>query len=232
LQQFFRFLPGIYFVAKNREGEVMMANVFACRACGFQEEAEMLGKTDHELFSREQADAYVRDDEEVFRTGSPLIEKVELAPDPANAINWMVTTKIPLFAEDGRVVGIACMARGRDEAHERLRPYTEFDEVLEYVRTHYAESIQVADLAKVAGRSPSSFARRFKSVFGTTPARYILQVRIKAACSLLTSSDATIATIAQDVGFYDHSHFIRVFSEVMGVSPRVYRNRSAAHSEI
>ena len=223
LQQLFSYLPDVYFVVKNVAGEVMMANEVALRQCGFEHESDMLGKTDYDMFTQDRADAYVADDRVVFDTGTPILERVELAPDPANAIHWMVTTKMPLYSEAGEVVGLACIARNMTAAYERLRPYTEMTEVFEYIQQHYAETIKIDDLARLAHLSTSQFERRFRSLFHRTPMQHIIQVRIRAACDLLSSSHDTVAAIALDVGFYDHSHFTRSFKKAIGMSPSEYR---------
>ncbi|MEE9367996.1 MAG: AraC family transcriptional regulator [Pontiella sp.] len=225
LPQLFDYLPGIYFVVKNIDGQVMMANQVAARLCGFQNEAEMLGKTDLDIFSPERADAYIEDDRHVFETGESIIDRVELAPDPNNSINWFVTTKIALYSHTNEMIGLACIARNMTDAYEKLRPYAEMNEVLEYVRENYAQAIKIAELAKVSNLSSSQFERRFKKMFQITPTKYILNVRIRAACNLLSSTNDTIASIALESGFYDHSHFSHNFLKAMGISPSEYREQ-------
>lgn len=223
LQPLFDYLPGVYFVAKDRAGRVMMANNVAVQLCGFEREEDMIGKTDYDIFSADRADAYVKDDNHVFETGESVIDHVELAPDPHNSINWFVTTKIPLYSDEGEIVGLACIARNMTSAHEKLRPYMEMNEVLDYVRENYADPIKVEDLAKIMHLSSSQFERSFKKVFKISPTKHILNVRVRAACRLLSTTNDTIASIALEAGFYDHSHFIRNFRKVMGLSPREYR---------
>jgi AraC-like DNA-binding protein len=225
LQQLFDFLPGIYFVVKDLQGRVMLANDVAVGLCGFKSESEMVGLTDYDIFSPDRADAYVEDDRHVFETGQCIKEHVELAPDPNNSINWFVTTKIPLYSHEDKIIGLACIARNMTDAYEKLRPYAEMNEVLEYVREKYASPIKIDELADIANLSPSQFERRFRKVFKITPTKHILNVRIRAACNLLSSSNDTIASVAVDSGFYDHSHFIRGFKRVMGISPSEFRKQ-------
>jgi AraC-like DNA-binding protein len=52
-----------------------------------------------------------------------------------------------------------------------------------------------------------------------------MNVRIRAASLRLTSTNDTIAHIALDCGFYDHSHFTRNFRKIMGTSPKEYRKQ-------
>ncbi len=223
LQLLFNYLPGVFFIVKDREGRVVMANAVAAQLCGLKNEAELIGKTDADLFSKDRADAYVKDDRHVFETGESIIDRVELAPDPNNSINWFVTTKIPLYSHEGEIIGLGCIARNMTDAYEKLRPYAEMNEVLEYVRENYAHPIKLEELAEVAHLSPSQFERRFKKVFHITPMKHVLNVRIRAACNLLAKTNNTIASIAMEAGFYDHSHFIRNFKKVMQSSPSEYR---------
>ena len=223
LQQLFNYLPEVYFVVKDRDGRVMMANAVAARLCSFEHEAEMIGKTDYDLFAKDRADTYVQDDRYVLDTGESIVERVEMAPDPDNAINWFVTTKIPLYSHDGEIIGLACIARNMTDAYEKLRPYAEMNEVLEYVRENHAEPIKSEELARIVHLSPSQFERRFHKVFHITPTRHILNVRIRTACKLLATTHNTIASIAMETGFYDHSHFTRNFKKQTGLSPSAYR---------
>ena len=87
----------------------------------------------------------------------------------------------------------------------------------------------IKSLAKMAGVSQSQFERRFNRIFGTTPYEYLLRVRIAAARALLENSERTIADIACETGFYDHSHFTRTFKRIVGISPGRYR---AIHSAV
>lgn len=73
--------------------------------------------------------------------------------------------------------------------------------------------------------SVSQFERRFRKVFQTSPLKHIMRVRIRAASVRLTTTNDTIAAIALDCGFYDHSHFTRNFRKVMGTSPKDYRQQ-------
>lgn len=225
LQQLLDYLPDVYFVAKDMKGRVMLANQVAARMCGFECDLEMVGKTDLEIFAEDRAKGYMEDDRHIFETGERIVDQVEMAPDPSNSINWMVVTKLPLYAREGEMIGLACIARNTTDTHAVLRPYTEMNEVLEYVRLHYARPIKIDALAEMVHLSTSQFERRFRQLFKITPTKHIQNVRLSAACHRLASSHETVATIAAEVGFYDQSHFSRVFLRVMGRSPSAYRKQ-------
>jgi AraC-like DNA-binding protein len=223
LHHLFNYLPEVYFVVKNRDGLVMMANEVAARLCGFKHASEMIGKTDYDIFTADRAGAYVQDDLHVYETGESVVDRVEMAPNPDNSINWFVTTKIPLYSHAGKIIGLACIARNMTEAYDKLRPYAEMNGVLEYVRENYDQPIKIEALAKIIHVSISQFERRFRKVFQITPTRHILNVRVSAACNLLSSTHDTIASIAVATGFYDHSHFVRNFKKVTGCAPSAFR---------
>ncbi|HAV14348.1 MAG TPA: AraC family transcriptional regulator, partial [Opitutae bacterium] len=67
------------------------------------------------------------------------------------------------------------------------------------------------------------FERRFRKVFEQTPTRFLIRYRLTRASQILMHSDESISQIAQNVGFYDHSHFTREFRKLFGLAPGRYR---------
>ncbi len=225
MQQLFNYLPDVYFFAKDIEGRFVMANDLFVHRCGARSEAEIMGKNDFDFFPMDRAESYVKDDLYVMQTGESIIDRVELAPDPENSIDWMVTTKVPLYSSDGTIIGLAGTARDIARAGLALRPYTDMRVVLEFVQANYFRRIEIKALAGLVNLSVSQFERRFRHVFQITPLKHIMNVRTRAAGLRLTTTTDTIATIALECGFYDHSHFTRNFKKSMGCSPRDYRKQ-------
>src|SRR6185369_12663544 len=58
-------------------------------------------------------------------------------------------------------------------------------QVTEFIATHYAQEIKLAELAQVAGMSNFHFAREFKRTTGTSPHQYLIQFRVERAKALL-----------------------------------------------
>ena len=221
----FNHLPDVYYFVKDREGRFVMANDTFVKQCGVATEAEIIGKTDFDFFPLGRAESYVQDDRFVMETGRGIIDKVELAPDPGNSINWFITSKVPVYSNEGDIIGLAGTSRDINRAGLALRPYTEMRTVLEFIRDNYSRSIEIRELAALVHLSVSQFERRFRKVFQISPLKHIMNVRIRAASLQLTTTNDTIASIAMDCGFYDHSHFTRNFRKIMGVSPKEYRKQ-------
>lgn len=219
----FENLPDIYFFVKNTECQFVMANKTFYEQCQVESEDEIIGKTDSDFFPKDRADAYIRDDQYVMSTGNSIINQVELGPEPDGSINWFVVTKVPLFSQDGEIIGIAGVARDMRKANHTLRPYNEMASVIEFINTNYSFPITTKKLAGIAHLSVSHFERRFKQVFQISPAKYIQKTRIKSACTFLSTTNDTISSIAQNCGFYDHAHFTKQFIKDVHMTPKEYR---------
>ena len=81
------------------------------------------------------------------------------------------------------------------------------------------------ELAEELHMSRNSFIRLFHQETGDTPQRYRRRKCIEKACGLLRSADLSIGDIAEASGFSDRSHFTRIFTQIIGLSPGSYRKR-------
>lgn len=93
----------------------------------------------------------------------------------------------------------------------------------DYIREHIADDLSLAQLAEIAGVSPSHFARLFRNSFGVPPHRYLLERRLAAARDLLRSKRDSIAEIAAVTGFSDQSHLTRLFKRQFELTPMQFR---------
>ena len=78
-------------------------------------------------------------------------------------------------------------------------------------------------IASEFGLSVSHFSRAFRISTGQPPHQWLLRQRVEAAKQLMTVRDLALAEIAISAGFANQSHFTRVFSAVVGVSPAAWR---------
>jgi len=92
-----------------------------------------------------------------------------------------------------------------------------------FIEANIGEPIQLHDLAARAGLSPYHFARAFRTSVGMTPRTFVEQRRLEHASRLLTESDRTIASIAQETGFGTQSRLTSVFKRRTGFTPAVFR---------
>ncbi len=84
---------------------------------------------------------------------------------------------------------------------------------------------RLAALSKRAGFSERHLSRVFGRELGTTPARYVEQIRIEAARAMLESSDVSLEVIARRCGLSTAETLRRSFTREVGVTPHAYRQR-------
>jgi len=97
-----------------------------------------------------------------------------------------------------------------------------------YIVGHQADPIDLDNVAKAMHVSTFYFCKMFKKATGLTFTEYLGRVRIEKAKSLLLNPHLRISEIAYDVGFQSLTHFNRVFRQVTGQSPTVFRGSKSA----
>jgi len=103
-------------------------------------------------------------------------------------------------------------------------------EALAAIHGRLARDWDVSALAKRAGMSRTAFAVRFAELVGEPPAHYLARCRMNEAAALLEASTATIAQIAERVGYASELGFSRAFKRFIGTTPASHRRRSLLHA--
>jgi AraC-like DNA-binding protein len=102
-------------------------------------------------------------------------------------------------------------------ADATLRP------ALNAIHREPARPWQLADLAREAAMSRSSFATRFRAAAGEPPVAYLNRWRIRLAQKALRDTTVTVAQLATDLGYASESSFSHAFKRQTTASPRAYR---------
>ena len=97
------------------------------------------------------------------------------------------------------------------------------NEVVDYLHHHSTERVELQDLADHMAISVKHLNRIFKTATGTTVINYYKAQRLEQAKHYLTTTDAKIKDIAEQLGYYDQYHFGRVFKKAIGISPSQFR---------
>ena len=94
---------------------------------------------------------------------------------------------------------------------------------INYMHENYSDpSLSNQVLAEKSDISEIYFRMLFKEAFGKTPKQYIIDLRIKKACKLLSENYASVCIIAEECGFSSVYHFCRSFKEILGMTPTEY----------
>ncbi|MDR1226034.1 MAG: AraC family transcriptional regulator [Prevotellaceae bacterium] len=97
------------------------------------------------------------------------------------------------------------------------------DLAIHYMRENMEKEICIAELAGFAGYSVSQFTSFFKQQVGVSPKHYYLQLKIRESCKYLDFTDMKINQLCYKVGIEDPFYFTRLFTKIMGCSPKEYR---------
>lgn len=90
---------------------------------------------------------------------------------------------------------------------------------------HFADQLEVEDLASIAALSKWHFYRLFVEVYGTTPAAYLSERRIERAQDLLRSTNLRVTEVCFAVGFSSLGSFSSRFKQIVGESPSAFQRR-------
>jgi AraC-like DNA-binding protein len=99
--------------------------------------------------------------------------------------------------------------------------------VRDRIDREYAQPLNVEVLARDAHMSAGHFSRQFRSAYGESPYSYLMTRRIERAMVLLRRGDLSVTEVCFAVGCSSLGTFSTRFTELVGVSPSVYRREAA-----
>ena len=95
----------------------------------------------------------------------------------------------------------------------------------EFIVEMLSVEITLHDLAALLKLTVHELLLAFRNAFGTTPAQYVIEQRVRAAQWKLLHTSADITSIALETGFSSHSHLTSAFQQRVGYSPRAFRSK-------
>jgi PAS domain S-box-containing protein len=120
-------LPDTIYV-KDIKARKIIANRTDVAYIGYSTEEEVLGKTDLDLFKNDIGRRGYEDDMRIITSGEALINQEEYFLDPSGTMRWLLTTKIPVRDESGRIIrllGIGHDITKRKQSDEVLKKLNE-----------------------------------------------------------------------------------------------------------
>ena len=97
--------------------------------------------------------------------------------------------------------------------------YNRFVRLRHDIHTKFDSNLTVEEMAAMVNLSPSRFHSIYKSIFGISPKKDYLNIRIEHAKTILQQRKYSVAQVAMMSGYSNQYHFIRQFKDVVGVTP-------------
>jgi AraC-like DNA-binding protein len=110
---------------------------------------------------------------------------------------------------------------------QHLRDLARLRRVRDRIDRDYAQPLDVEALARGAHMSAGHLSREFRRAYGESPYSYLMTRRIERAMALLRRGDLTVTEVCFEVGCASLGTFSTRFTELVGISPSVYRRREA-----
>jgi AraC family transcriptional regulator len=162
--------------------------------------------------------------------GAKLSEPMALSGDESL---WIATRMYREFCQRDNYSALALesltnellifASRQNLKINERKRPLW-LEKAIEILRENFAEQFNLGDLASFVGVHPTHLARVFRRFERCTMGDYIRKIRIENARQQIISSGDSLVDIALNTGFADQAHFTRSFKNLVGMTPKEFRN--------
>jgi AraC-like DNA-binding protein len=114
---------------------------------------------------------------------------------------------------------------------QRVKDLALLRRVRDRIDREYAQPLDVEALARGVHMSAGHLSREFKRAYGEPPYSYLMTRRIERAMALLRRGDLSVTEVCFEVGCSSLGTFSTRFTELVGVSPSVYREQVEAHRE-
>jgi diguanylate cyclase (GGDEF)-like protein/PAS domain S-box-containing protein len=128
-------LPDLIYV-KDAKSRFLLANQGTADVMGAKNGTELLGRSDFDYYSSQQAAGFYADEQKIIQTGEPLVSQNEHIPDSGGKPRWILTTKVPLRDEGGKPVGIIGIGRNITRLKETESELHAAKDALRFKATH------------------------------------------------------------------------------------------------
>jgi AraC-like DNA-binding protein len=223
-EELFDHLSDIVYFIKDAKGAYLVVNKTLVARCQVADKRALVGRTPRDVLRPPLGDRFAAQDEQVIRTGTPLLSQLELHVYATGDVGWCLTTKLPLRNRLGQVIGLVGVSQDLRIPDVETDEYQQLASAIEYAEQRVATPPSVEELARRAKMSRYQLDRRIRRVFGLTAGQWILKIRLDAAQRLLLQTGVPIAEIAQQAGYADQSAFTRQFRRATGLAPAEYRS--------
>ncbi|WP_165971932.1 response regulator transcription factor [Paenibacillus piri] len=137
---------------------------------------------------------------------------LQMEPEPERVRDQLIATFARLIAQLEQSAGA-----------KRVSKYV--GEAIHYVKSNYNKNISLEETAGQIKISPAYLSKLFKDEMNVPFTEYLNQVRIEASRKLIEHGSFKVKDLFETVGFNNYSYFIKVFKEIVGMTPHIYSKK-------
>lgn len=105
---------------------------------------------------------------------------------------------------------------------EKYSSINDVQQACDFIADNYASNISVVDIADHLNICRSHLFRLFKQHLSISPQQYLIEFRVRSACTLMANANMSVKDVALSVGFKDPLYFSTLFKRVTGKTPSEY----------
>lgn len=223
LEELFDQMHDTAFFIKDVQGRYVVVNDSLVERHGMRSKSQVIGRRPCDICPGDFGRIPAEQDAQVLRSGRPIIDRLELQWRAPRQPVWCLTTKLLTRDSHSTITGIIGISKDlRAPLPTRDIP-AGIAAALRKLETVYHEQFTPSILARVAQLPAARFARVVKRIYGISPMQLIIKTRIAAGSRLLHETNDSVARIALQCGFSDHSAFTRTFRAITGMTPTEFR---------
>ncbi len=224
----FDYLHDVFVFVKDLESRMVTANSAVIERLGLKSAEQISGMRDEQFFPKAVARSFRNDDLRVYKSGKPMVHRLEAWYDELHELTWFLTTKVPLRNKQGEVIGLIGIMRRDAKTHAKSTSVV--TNIVQYTRLHASDDLSNATIAKAFSLSERTLHRKLQQSLGITPHELVIRSRVQRAAEELVSTDRPISKIAVEYRFCDQSAFTQQFKKRIGMTPLQFRNHHKSSS--
>jgi len=134
-----------YFYIKDRASRFVAANLHVAQNAGYAQPEDLIGKTDFDLTDADRARQLLEEEQQIMRTGQPMLGRKERLVDATGRERWFLTSKVALHNSDGEAIGIAGTTRDITEQQKLEAALTDSRNLLSYAVNEMSDGLAMFD---------------------------------------------------------------------------------------
>lgn len=157
-------------------------------------------------------------------TVSPHDERFQLFEDILSHVEMSFNMDNVVYANSSLARFLATFNNAVYNPNPVVQPTPDpISRTITFMKENLSRSLDLGELAQVAGMSPSHYSAVFRTKVQSAPINFFTFLKIQEACRQLENTQLRIKEVAYLIGYSDPYHFSRVFTNFMGTSPREFR---------